>query len=200
MHSELCSNEQFKELPEYLIKEIKAVEKLAFASPTSNEKLSSNIIKCLKKQIRYNNRNITVSNRGTYRYVLNNDENDDDDEDEDDDNDDEEFNNNARESDEDARNRYEHDQLLELLASNNLSSTVLSNLPSEAASKRDRLISYAHPLIVVDYERLEECYDRLKEIINENQIEFDDVRLVKSIITNEYDLNRVLLNDVFTID
>ena len=72
--------------------------------------------------------------------------------------------------------------------------------PSLTNSKRELLLNYAHPLIVVDYSRLESCYDQLKEIIGENNIEFDEQVLVKSIIINEYDLNRVLLNDVFNLD
>ncbi len=74
------------------------------------------------------------------------------------------------------------------------------NLTSLTNSKREILLSYAHPLIVVEYERLETCYDQLKEIINENNIEFDDEALVKSIVTHDYDLNSVLLNDVFNND
>ena len=69
--------------------------------------------------------------------------------------------------------------------------------PSTTNSKRELLLSYAHPLIVVDYERLESCYNQLKDIMSDNNVEIDDRLLVKSIITNEYDLNSVLLNDVF---
>jgi hypothetical protein len=76
----------------------------------------------------------------------------------------------------------------------------LEEYPNLTNSKRELLLNYAHPLIVVDYSRLESCYDQLKEIIGENNLEFDDQVLVKSIILNEYDLNRVLLNDVFNVD
>ena len=69
-----------------------------------------------------------------------------------------------------------------------------------SATRRDlnsnrlyELINYAHPLIVLDAQILEESFNRLKEIIGTSEInDMSDEQLVKLLIRNDYDLNRVV--------
>jgi hypothetical protein len=55
------------------------------------------------------------------------------------------------------------------------------------------LINYAHPLIVLDAQMLQDSFNRLKEIIGTSEInDMNDEQLVKLLIRNDYDLNRVV--------
>lgn len=59
--------------------------------------------------------------------------------------------------------------------------------------QRQRLINYAHPLIVADPNLLEDTFFQLKEIVGNDLVtHFNDQELVKLLVRYDYDLNRVI--------
>lgn len=83
---------------------------------------------------------------------------------------------------------------------NNMLEMHLDNLmlrPNANTSNRlQLLLNYAHPLIVVDANLLEESFVQLKEIIGAEEessdLATDDEQLVRLLIVNDFDLNRVV--------
>lgn len=61
------------------------------------------------------------------------------------------------------------------------------------SNRLDQLLNYAHPLIVLDAELLESSFLQLKEIIGQAaESQMNDEQLVKILIKNDCDLNRVV--------
>lgn len=99
-------------------------------------------------------------------------------------------------SDEDESN---DDEIIFHDANNNYMIEEIANLDrmmiiEQPNNRLQQLLNYAHPLIVVDARLLEESFVQLKEIIgsNNDELQTSDEELVKLLIRNDFDLNRVI--------